>query len=187
MTDKKASFSWLKFGLWVAFLVFYVIIANKYLFDFALILKVELIKSQIGILVNVSAILFGVIGAWLALIYPTALQKAQGKENIGLAFSGVDLSVLKSLVLVLLFSTTSLIASLLCDLTLTFSTHASIVQIISADKIKAVCAIIVWLLLIVQISAISSLLLSSFKLVYDLFISKAYTELQGLLGRNKAK
>ncbi|HDO1381675.1 TPA: hypothetical protein P2R02_004654, partial [Aeromonas veronii] len=81
MTDKKASFSWLKFGLWVAFLVFYEIIANKYLFDFALTLKVELIKSQIGILVNVSAILFGVIGAWLALIYPTALQKAQGKEN----------------------------------------------------------------------------------------------------------
>ena len=187
MTDKKASFNWLKFGLWVSFLVGYFILTNKYLFDFAITLKVDLIKSQIGILVNVSAILFGVIGAWLALIYPTALQKVQGKENIELAFSGVDLSVLKSLVLVLLFSTTSLITSLLCDLALTFSTLASIVEIISADKIKALCAIIVWFLFAVQISAISSLLFSSFKLVYDLFISKAYTDLQHLLGRNKAK
>lgn len=91
MTDKRASFSWLKFGLWLTFLACYVFVANRYLFDFALTLNVDLIKSQIGILINVSAILFGVIGAWLALIYPTALQKVQGKENIGLAFSGVDL------------------------------------------------------------------------------------------------
>ena len=187
MTDKTAGFSWLKFGLWIVFIVGYGIVANKYLYDFASTLKVELIKSQIGILVNVSAILFGVIGAWLALIYPTALQKVQGKENIGLAYSGVDLSVLKSLVLVLLFSTTSLIASLLCDLALTFSTHTSIIQLTSADSTKAICAIVVWFLFAVQISAISSLLFSSFKLVYDLFISKAYTDLHHLLGRNKTK
>ncbi|HDY8020419.1 TPA: hypothetical protein ACGVB5_003218 [Vibrio vulnificus] len=96
MTDKTAGFSWLKFGLWIVFIVGYGIVANKYLYDFASTLKVELIKSQIGILVNVSAILFGVIGAWLALIYPTALQKVQGKENIGLAYSGVDLSCISS-------------------------------------------------------------------------------------------
>ena len=187
MTNKKADFSWLKFVLWLAFIIGYIFVAHKFLFDFALALKVDLIKSQIGILVNVSAILFGVIGAWFALLYPTVLQKVQGKENIGLAYSGVDLNALKSLVFVLLFSTSSLIVSLLCDLMLTFSIHASIVQVISDDKIKAVCAIIVWFMFVVQIAAISSLLFSSFKLVYDLFISKAYKDLQHLLGRNKAK
>lgn len=160
-------------------------VANRYLFDFALTLKVDLIKSQIGILINVSAILFGVIGAWLALIYPTALQKVQGNENIGLAFSGVDLSVLKSLVFVLLFSASALIVSLICDLALTFSTHSLVTQIANEDVIKSLCAVIVWLLFFVQIAAISSLLLSSFKLVYDLFVSKAYTDLQNLLERNK--
>ena len=188
MNDKKAStFSPLKLVLWIVFIAGYVYVAEKYLFDFALTLKVDLIKAQIGILVNVSAILFGVIGAWLALIYPTALQKVQGQQNIELAYSGVDLSVLKSLVFVLLFSTSALIASLLCDLALTFSTHDLITQIISADKIKVICALIVWFLFIVQISAISSLLFSSFKLVYDLFISKSYKDIQKLLERKKAK
>ncbi|WP_421148418.1 hypothetical protein [Aeromonas dhakensis] len=171
--------------LWLLAIFGYIMLANQYLFDFALSLKVDLIKSQIGILINVSAILFGVIGAWLALIYPTALQKAQGKENVGLIYSGVDLSVLKSLVLVLLFSTTALVTSLCCDLILTFSTHSLITSTISADKIKATCATIVWFLFFLQISAISSLLTSALKLVYDLFISKSFTDLHRLLRRKK--
>lgn len=180
MTE-KSSFGWVRLCVWLMFIVGYVFVGEAYLFDFAVNLSVEVIKSQIGILVNVSAILFGVIGAWLALIYPTALQKIQGKDNVGLAYSGVDLDVLKSLVLVLLFSTSSLIISMLSDLGLTFSTHAAVTKIVKEDSIKAICAIIVWFLFAVQISAIASLLLSSFKLVYDLFVSKAYSDLQHLL------
>ncbi|TOA17844.1 hypothetical protein CGK32_23205, partial [Vibrio parahaemolyticus] len=109
--------------VWGAILAIYGFISYNYLLNFAGNLPISTIKAQIGILVNVSAILFGVIGAWLALIYPSALQKIQGNTSLDLAYSGVNLSVLKGLVIVLLFSTLSLILSMLTDLALTLSSH----------------------------------------------------------------
>ncbi|WP_318482953.1 hypothetical protein [Photobacterium leiognathi] len=179
----RSTFSWWRLLVWLLIVGGYIFASKTYLFEFASTLKVEVIKAQIGILVNVSAILFGVIGAWLALIYPTALQKIQGNDSVELAYSGVDLDILKSLVIVLLFSTTSLVLSMLTDLLLTFSSHPLIVTLIEQKHTIAACAIVVWFLFIIQISAVTSLLLSSFKLVYDLFVSKAFSDLENLLKR----
>ncbi len=171
--------------VWGAILAIYGFISYNYLLNFAGNLPISTIKAQIGILVNVSAILFGVIGAWLALIYPSALQKIQGNTSLDLAYSGVNLSVLKGLVIVLLFSTLSLILSMLTDLALTLSSHPKIITYLDSASIIGYCAVLVWFLFIIQISAISSLLLASFKLVYNLFISKAFQDLDGLLKRKK--
>ncbi|ENQ8617103.1 hypothetical protein ACEQ7L_003656 [Vibrio fluvialis] len=179
----KSTFNWWRLLFWLLFMGGYIVVSYNYLFDFATTLKIEVIKSQIGILVNVSAILFGVIGAWLALIYPTALHKIQGNDDIDLAYSGVDLDILKSLVVVLLFSTASLILSMLTDLSLTLATHPMVTVVIDEHKTIAICALLVWFLFIVQMSAIASLLTSSFKLVYDLFVSKAFGDLERLLKR----
>ncbi|QYJ74646.1 hypothetical protein [Shewanella sp. FJAT-52076] len=183
----KSAFSWWRALVWVLIVVGYAVASKNYLFDFAATLQVESIKAQIGILVNVSAILFGVIGAWLALIYPSALIKVQGKDSVDLAYSGVDLSVLKSLVFVLLFSTASLILSLLSDLMLTLADHPIISGLLCKEYVIASCAILVWFLFIVQIAALGTLLVSSFELVFDLFISRAYGELERLLGRKKSE
>lgn len=183
----KSTFSWLRLLLWLAIIGGYIFSSKNYLFDFASTLMVDVIKAQIGILVNVSAILFGVIGAWLALIYPTALQKIQGNDSVNLAYSGVDLDILKSLVVVLLFSTASLILSMLTDLSLTLAGHPLVAGIIDKQHIIATGAIVVWFLFIIQITAIASLLTSSFKLIYDLFVSKAFSDLENLLKRKKSK
>ncbi|MUJ23589.1 hypothetical protein [Aliivibrio fischeri] len=183
----KSTFNWLRLLLWLAIIGGYIFISKNYLFDFASTLEVEVIKAQIGILVNVSAILFGVIGAWLALIYPTALQKIQGNNSVDLAYRGVDLDILKNLVVVLLFSTASLILSMLTDLSLTLSKHPFVISTIDKRHIIAMGAIVVWFLFIIQITAITSLLTSSFRLVYDLFVSKAFSDLENLLKRKKSK
>ncbi|KAB7685660.1 hypothetical protein [Plesiomonas shigelloides] len=171
--------------IWVGIVIGYFYLSDKYLFSFAATLKVEVIKSQIGILVNVSAILFGVIGAWLALIYPTALQRIQGGDTVGLAYSGVDLDVLKGLVLVLFFSSLTLIFSMFTELCLTLSSNPLLNEYLSYGDVVAVCALFVWFLFFVQMVAILSLLKSSFKLVYDLFLSKAFSDLNNLLRRQK--
>lgn len=183
MTTSTISFIKLLVGFVIV--VGYAIVSKYYLYDFALKLDVSIIKAQIGVLVNVSAILFGVVGAWLALIYPTALQKVQGNESVELAYSGINLQLLKSLVVILFFSTVALVLSMLADLALTLSTMDWVSQYLGKDNLIAICAITIWFLFFIQISAISSILWSSFKLVYDLFVSKAFSDLEGLLTRNK--
>ncbi|TOA12212.1 hypothetical protein CGK32_24490, partial [Vibrio parahaemolyticus] len=74
---------------------------------------------------------------------------------------------------------------MLTDLALTLSSHPKIITYLDSASIIGYCAVLVWFLFIIQISAISSLLLASFKLVYNLFISKAFQDLDGLLKRKK--
>jgi hypothetical protein len=186
MTWSNASF-YLKSIAWLALLITFVTVSNLFLFDFARTLGVDTLKAQVGILVNVSAILFGVIGAWFALIYPTALEKIKGNNSTDLAYSGVDLQVLKSLVFILIFSSASLVLSMAIDLTLTMSVHPEIVKIITTENIKAACAIVLWFLFLMQMIAISSLLISACKLVFNLFVSKAFSDLSNLLSRKKVK
>lgn len=177
------------FNLWYLFrfstVILYFVCAYLYLFEFAKELKIDSIKAQISILINISAIIFGVVGAWLALIYPTALKKMQGLGEIELAYTGVDLNILKSLVSVVFFSTLTLILSMLLDLTLTFSNHPAIHSVITSKHLKAYCAIFIWFLYIIQIFAVSSIFKSTFSLVYDLFISNTYKKLEDLLARQK--
>lgn len=164
----------------------FVWLSYSHLFDYAKTIEVKEIRGQLGVLINLSAILFGIVGAWMAIAFPPALKKVMNPEKFELGYSGVDEDILKSLLKVLVFSAGTLMLVLLIDLVLsTINSNLLNGLTFGKDSIKATCALIVWFLYLVQIKSFLIIILSTVRILFELVVRKTTVLLDTLTKRQK--
>lgn len=177
-----------KASLWftVIFVIAYAVLGYTYLFDMAKAIDVKDIKSQINTLITISLALFALVGAWIALVFPTALSKISN-PNVELAYSEVDVDVIVRLLKVLIFSVLTLISVLLLDFALT----AVKKEIFSKDELylafKSCCMLSVWFLYFVQIKSMIRIVASASVLLFELLGRKKSNDLTQLNKRQELK
>lgn len=163
----------------VFFIIAYLAIGYTYLFDFAKTIKVVDIKAQITLLVSISMALFAVVGAWLALVFPTALSKISN-PNVELVYSDVDEDIIIRLLKVFVYSALTLAVILILDLLLTMIPKHLFIDTNNYLYLKSIFILTVWFFYFVQIKSILRVVASASSLLFELLIRKKNKHLDDL-------
>lgn len=132
------------------------------------IVNIKDIAPIISTLQNISAAVFTLAGIWIAYMYPEAISVLTNSDNVSLLKSGDHTKRIKSLVLVIFSSAFVLICTLIFNLSaFLFIKHSAVIN--NKDLFKILSITYVCFISLVQIKAISTIMINNIKFVDRLY------------------